>query len=542
MSCIIFIILSPELFFQAYKDNFLALIINIFFIVSFLLIPVILFYRILNAYYFVIAFLCSLTPIFFLPQLLTGRELDGGMIELMLDSNAREIYELLGWNALFIILLMIALLLFVFRLTRVLPRKMILKDAALISITGLLCFIALLAIKVNKYSDYALSAKATLSEAYPFKIPILLYSGIKSKKLRDNYSANTSSFKFNTINNSVHSKRKIEVLVIGESSRYDHWEINGYKRSTSPYLLSEKNLISFSNVASGASITFKSVPLLITRIGINNYSENMKQKSILSAFKEAGFSTAWISNQNAGSSNRKIYHTLDADTAIFVDEKIKDESRFLNKGLYDGSLLIPLQKFLTNTTGDIFIILHTMGSHWCYKYRYPQKLAKFFPDDAVSFLKTNKINIQKLINSYDNSISYTDFFLYQLIELIKKQNTVSSILYVSDHGENLMDRGTKNLFHYTSNYYTIKVPLFIWLSDSLLKYNPQLITALHLNSSKPVSSAESVFYTTLNLSDVAIPSDSNYKKFSLASYQFKGSSQKVLDEINAIISFKALKK
>ena len=43
--------------------------------------------------------------------------------------------------------------------------------------------------------------------------------------------------------------------------------------------------------------------------------------------------------------------------------------------------------------------------------------------------------IISLINSYDNSIYYTDYILWQFIELLKDKNVFFT--YVSDHGESL---------------------------------------------------------------------------------------------------------
>ncbi|WP_394346731.1 sulfatase-like hydrolase/transferase [Thermoflavifilum aggregans] len=55
-------------------------------------------------------------------------------------------------------------------------------------------------------------------------------------------------FIFSTYYLSQPSGRQVCVFIIGESSRYDHWHINGYSRNTSPSLDTMHNLISFRNV------------------------------------------------------------------------------------------------------------------------------------------------------------------------------------------------------------------------------------------------------------------------------------------------------
>ena len=47
--------------------------------------------------------------------------------------------------------------------------------------------------------------------------------------------------------------REIHVLVIGESSRYDRWRLNGYERDTNPLLSQESNLVMLPDVRNWTS-------------------------------------------------------------------------------------------------------------------------------------------------------------------------------------------------------------------------------------------------------------------------------------------------
>src|SRR6202008_4924655 len=97
--------------------------------------------------------------------------------------------------------------------------------------------------------------------------------------------------------------------------------------------------------------------------------------------------------------------------------------------------------------------------------RYPPGFAKFLPEchdredrslenaqrllgtGHENFAAIRKARIQKLktcgdaalVNEYDNSILYTDYFLHEVIERLTARHAL--MLYVSDHGESLGDEG-----------------------------------------------------------------------------------------------------
>jgi lipid A ethanolaminephosphotransferase len=84
----------------------------------------------------------------------------------------------------------------------------------------------------------------------------------------------------------------------------------------------------------------------------------------------------------------------------------------------------------------------------------------------------NDCSQQELINAYDNTIAYTDYFLSQVIKLLKtnseKYNT--AMLYVSDHGESL---GENNVYLHGLPYFIAPeeqrhVPMVTWFSDNFL--------------------------------------------------------------------------
>ena len=237
------------------------------------------------------------------------------------------------------------------------------------------------------------------------------------------------------------------MLVIGESSRYDRWEINGYKRGTNPLLKQENNLVSLQDLITPVSATRLSVPVIISRKpGRQSLTSGFTEKSVLTAFKEAGYKTYWISNQIS-------FGQFDTPISAFAKEA--DVIQFMNLGGYsdqsnfDDILLEPLQNAMKDPSPKKLIVLHTLGNHWNYSQRYPKEFDKWQPSlfgvDKPEYTDT-KIKPQ-LYNSYDNSILYTDWFLSQVIGKLKSADVMTSMFYVADHGQVLYDGDCNLAFH-----------------------------------------------------------------------------------------------
>ncbi|MBV4358315.1 phosphoethanolamine transferase [Pinibacter aurantiacus] len=512
-----------------------------FFVQALLLLGVIVFYRSLKIYYYTLAVLSSIFALFFIPVILVKEEVNKGILGLLVNTNLRESRELIGWFVIPIILAMLAFFFIALFLLKKLPSKIDFPRAIICSLTGFVV-ILLFGFKNKPFHEkYADAVSENFRYYFPTKVVVEFRDYYQQTTLYSdkNYQQTMRSFSFGAVKKSQKKpERKIQILVIGEASRYDHWGINGYQRNTSPYLSQEENLIAFSNVTSGAPMTVKSVPMLVSRGGIDNYFTHYKEKGILGAFKEAGYYTAWISNQEP-ELKLTLFHIPDADTIIFSKNT---RGKFYQQNFYDELLIGELKRVIENTNKDICVVLHTMGSHWNYSCRYPPSFQKFPTNLSLNSMLPNYVPRQDMVNAYDNSILYTDYFLDLVINELKSfKSAESSLLYVSDHGENLQD--FDNLVTHTDipNYYSLRVPLFIWLSNDFAENNNKVYNTIIANKDKPVSSAESVFYTLMDLGGITIPSDPHCSVYNLCSEKFEDSKQKVLTLNNTIMFFSELK-
>ena len=535
--CLIF---CPDLVFFLKNGVYNYAIAGIIIVTMLLLVPIVLFSYNLKIYYYILAFIAALTPIAVLPVFLINSLPNTEMLGLVLETNSHEAMELMGWKMLIVPLIMIAFFVAFLLISKRLPRKVNFKKAALISLVSLCCFLVIPFLRSTALVYYVPTIKNTFKAYYPFRIGDAISYMSSELKNVDNYKKTVANFSFDAKETKKDSARKITILVIGETARYDHWSINGYNRETSPNLAKQQNLITFSDVSSSGPMTHLSIPLIITRADATDYDMHKQERSVLGAYKECGYKTFWISNQSKyGLTGNIGMHYNDADTTIF-DGWGSNENNY--KGSYDSCLLPAINNVIDNNKSrNIFILVHTIGSHWRYLLRYPTEFTKFQPvsDRNRTLVGYPPDNI--MINEYDNSILYTDYILNQIIEIVKSKNAESSVTYVSDHGENLNDNNNHLYFHSLNpTKYTAHVPLFIWTSNRYKQANPDKFQNLESHKSLPISSGANVFFTLLDMSHISIKQESNDKK-SIASDHFKGDPQLIIDENGKPVPYKSLK-
>lgn len=347
------------------------------------------------------------------------------------------------------------------------------------------------------------SLRIQMSKIYPVDVLMKTRSAYEGLNKRKNYIKNVSSFKFGSIKKDTLSTSETYVLVIGETARKHNFGLYGYERNTTPNLDTIKNVIHFENPRSNANLTSLSIPFMITRATPRNAAVKFEEPAVISAFKEGGFKTYWLTNVPSGIGSVFGFYSELADeyynTSVSLDA--------LN---FDDQLIPKLEKVLADTTTKKkFIVLHTLGSHFRYNYRYPKEFEKFTPNLEKGLSMENATSIEakdKIINSYDNSILYTDYVLGQFIQLLKKEEGLSYLYYISDHGENLYDDDSNKLMHAYINptKYEIEVPLILWYSNPYKKEYPAKVASLLTNTKHPVQTINT-FHTLLHLANIEYP-------------------------------------
>jgi glucan phosphoethanolaminetransferase (alkaline phosphatase superfamily) len=344
------------------------------------------------------------------------------------------------------------------------------------------------------------------AKTWPFGLMARGYDFWKERRYLTELSHRSLSFQFRAQQPGGSETPQVVIMVIGESSRFDRWSLNGYERETNPLLKAEANVISLKDVVTAVSATRLSVPVLISRKPAReSLQAGFSEKSFLSAFKEAGFKTWWISNQMA-------FGKFDTPVSVFAKEA--DITQFLNLGGFSGyssfdeELMKPLKAALEDASQKKLIVLHTLGSHWNYSQRYPKTFDKWQPSlyGVANPAYTDSSMKGHINNSYDNSILYTDWFLAQVISQLKKPGLNASMLYVADHGQALYDGTCKLAFHGHNTKHEFHVPSVVWYSETYHAANPEKIKYLHRHQDAKLST-ENVFHSLLDMAGIRYPDE-----------------------------------
>ncbi|TFW13678.1 sulfatase domain-containing protein [Massilia arenosa] len=344
------------------------------------------------------------------------------------------------------------------------------------------------------------------AQTWPFGLMARGVDFYNERKYLAELNQRSASFKFGAHQATQDAKPEVVVLVIGESSRYDRWSLNGYERETNPLLKQQENLVVLPDVVTSVSATRLSVPVIISRKpAMQSLKDGFTEKSFLTAYKEAGFKTFWLSNQIS-------FGQFDTPVSVFAKEA--DVIQFLNLGgftnasSFDSVLFDPLKIALNDPAPKKLIVLHSLGSHWNYSQRYPAEFDKWKPSlYGVDKPVYTDLKIKpQLNNSYDNAILYTDWFLSNVIDTLKHANELSSLVYVSDHGQTLYDNSCNLAFHGHNTQYEFHVPAFVWYSEQFKERYPGKVEQLVMHRKSRLAT-ENMFHTLLDMGDIRYPTE-----------------------------------
>ncbi|MEQ8361806.1 MAG: sulfatase-like hydrolase/transferase [Cyclobacteriaceae bacterium] len=348
--------------------------------------------------------------------------------------------------------------------------------------------------------------KRVLTLSYPFG---LIHNTIQAYTELDDFNdVRFEDFSFQAFQRDTIGSRRISIVILGESSRYSNWGVNGYYRDTSPNMARRTNIITFSDMISPVPLTGLSLPLILTRATPESHDALYTEKSFLTAFKEAGYKVYWISNQPAELSTIRFIN--EADSYITL----------AGKGLFDESLLTSVKEAINSNNQNVLIVVHTQGSHYNYAKRFPKEFNVYTPSTMNSNENSKSIeNGDLIMNSYDNTILYTDFVINKTIELVENESWVASVIYLSDHGEIIFDGNLDKLGHGigTPSRYVYHIPFLFWYSDLFeLKYADKIRSA-KLNENDPISTIN-FFHSILDLNQITVNNEENSKSIFSNSY------------------------
>lgn len=261
-------------------------------------------------------------------------------------------------------------------------------------------------------------------------------------------------------------RKRLFVVVVGETARADHFALNGYARPTNPQLAKIAGIVNFPLAYSCGTDTAQSVPCMFSGLTRENFSNEAaaSRENVLDVLKRAGVDILWRDNQ-AGC--KGVCERVQTETLTGLRHPVF----YLRSENMDEILVSGLDERIAKLDRDTVIVLHMMGSHGpAYWKRYPDKFEVFTP--ACKDAQFSRCTRDEIINAYDNTIVYTDHVLATLIEKLSRaaeHGVDAGMIYMSDHGESL---GEGNVYLHGMPYALapeaqIHIPMLLWLAPSL---------------------------------------------------------------------------
>ena len=278
------------------------------------------------------------------------------------------------------------------------------------------------------------------------------------------------------------------VIVVGESARAASWSLYGYGRPTNPQVAdcfnkSNGRGVLFTDALSAGRLTMNAVPSLLSPTTANDFQNYCSKPSLIGVFRAAGCRTSVISSHMRASEfwDGSVNLMLGAAASIV-------------KLAQDAQLPAALDEWSGNDARpQRLAVMHMFGSHYDYGDRYPASFNLFHGGDVM-------------VDTYDNSIAFTDHVLAGIIRGIDDMPAPAVMFYTSDHGENLNDFGDGNIQHSCREFtrYEIEVPMFFYANQAFVAAYPQEMAAIKSCASLPVSH-DNIAQTMLGLAGLTDP-------------------------------------
>lgn len=438
----------------------------------------------------------------FFAALQYGVVFDYGMIENTVQTNSAEAFTYINLSSVLN-----------FVLTGLIPVLIILKlninyKPVVKEILHKIAFMLMMLIGIGVigffyYQNYV-SFGRNNDELKRFIIPSYVIGSI-AKYTNINYLQTPLVYKqlgLNATNKTVDDNKKpnLVVLVLGETARSMNYEYYGYDRPTNQYTKPHK-VTAFKDTTSCGTATAVSVPCMFSKMSRDEYDARQAkaQDSVMDVLQHGGIELVWLDNDSGckGVCDRVPNLTIKLDS---------DPDLCNGQYCLDQVLLDELDRVLVEIKNkDTLLVLHIIGSHGpTYYLRYPEEQRQFIPDCQRSDIQN--CSDEALMNTYDNTILYTDFIVAQVIEKLKDKSSLydTGMIYISDHGESL---GEKGMYLHGAPYAIapdeqIQIPLLTWFSDSFYSDNKLDLTCLNDKADKGGFSHDNFFDSLLGIMNV----------------------------------------
>lgn len=304
----------------------------------------------------------------------------------------------------------------------------------------------------------------------------LAYALSENRRLNGTRQALFSSFQKAEVTACSHTSPCI-VLIIGESCNRHHSPLYGYDKATAPFLIARMQkgeLAVFTDAVSSWNVTCESFENMLSTHCVGMKGGWASYPLFPQLFRLAGYRTAFYSNQfvmNGGGSSafkEDLFINHPALSGQMFDYR-NDRTHEFDLGLTGDFRQAP------DTIAPELHIFHFLGVHVDFRQRFPQNAALFKATDYRRPDLTD--NERQILADYDNALRYNDYVTDSILRLFEHKDAI--VVFLSDHGERVFDRGTKewgrslvwNAANVSQQY---DIPFWIYASPAYRRKHPDL--------------------------------------------------------------------
>ncbi len=396
-----------------------------------------------------------------------GILIDSDMIQNVVQTDVKEVKDLLSWRLVLSVIIVLLFCIFILkiRIENNVEQDFFKRIRVRILSAFLGCFIFL--IFFMPLSKTFIPFFRTYNEIRMYNVPFYPIYAVYRYYVR--FLKPKPEFK--TIGDDAfkedNTTKKLLVLVVGETARAANYSLGEYAKNDTNFYTNKNNVVFFDNFSSCGTATAVSLPCMFSLSKRQNYSSSEYQENVMDILQKTGVKASWIDNNSGGCKG--------------VCDRLSDKQQLSSD--WDENLLPSLKERLGNLDTQNIIVLHLQGSHGpTYYKRYPNEFKKFTPTCDTNEL--SKCDSEALINTYDNTLLYTDYLLSEIIKLLKeKKDYESSLLYLSDHGESLGENGIylHGMPYAIAPRHQTHIPVIFWSSDENLMTTAQNHKSLNLS-------------------------------------------------------------
>ena len=306
------------------------------------------------------------------------------------------------------------------------------------------------------------------------------------------------------------------VLIIGESYNKHHSQLYGYDRETTPLQLERTKkgeMVVFDDVVSCWNLTSFVFKNIFSLHAVGDSGEWCDYPLFPELFRKAGYNVTFITNQFLPQAKEAVY---DFSGGFFLNNPHLSEAQFdvRNQKLHklDGGVIIEYDRLKDsipnpNVNGNNKLtILHLMGQHTTYGYRYPKNFKRYHAKDYAWPALSHKNKM--ILADYDNATLYND---YIIDELLKRMDEEVVVVHMSDHGEEAFGNGQplygrlhSAVVDYRLAHEEFEVPFWIWTSKKYRKAHPDVMRRIKAASHLPFMT-DNISHLLLYLAGISCP-------------------------------------